>query len=57
MQRGLKPERGMNEWKRTIKEYMQQNCEHCEHEQNEEINKQEQENSEKGKEENNVRTV
>lgn len=53
----LKPERGMNEWKRTIKEYMQQNCEHCEHEQNEEINKQEQENSEKGKEENNVRTV
>lgn len=50
------PERGMNEWKSTIKEYMQQKV-NCEHEQNEEINKQEQENSEKGKEENNVRTV
>lgn len=46
----------MNEWKSTIKEYMQQKV-NCEHEQNEEINKQEQENSEKGKEENNVRTV
>lgn len=53
----LKPERGMNEWKSTIKEYMQQKVQKENCEQNEEINKQEQENSEKGKEENNVRTV